>query len=138
MKQKIDLCTSFQRRMVLKINNTFTRFIASGIINTLVGYAVFIIAYKFIEFSPAISNAVSYAFGLVCSFILSATFVFSKMDQLRRRVIKFFICFIIAFMINQLVLWLLSSLINIYLAQFFAMVSYTIIFYILNKYFVFS
>lgn len=138
MKQKIDQCTSLQRRTVLKINNTFTRFITSGIINTLVGYTVFFIFYKFINLTPAISNAVSYAFGLVCSFILSATFVFSKTTQLRRRSIKFFICFIISFMINQLVLWLLSSLINIYLAQIFAMVSYTIIFYILNKYFVFS
>ncbi|WP_064565157.1 GtrA family protein [Kosakonia oryzae] len=124
--------------MVLKINNTFTRFITSGIINTLVGYFVFFICYKFIELSPAISNAISYAFGLVCSFILSATFVFSKTNQLRKRSIKFIICFFIAFMVNQLVLWFLSSSINIYFSQIFAMASYTIVFYILNKYFVFS
>lgn len=110
-----------------------------GIINTIIGYGVFLIAYEWFLFSPEMANALGYMFGLCAAFILNKIFVFSAGKISFALAARFILAFIVAFSLNQFILILLvqHSPFLPEIAQIFAMAAYTILFYILSKYFVF-
>jgi len=120
-------------------NMQFIKYIISGVANTVVGYGVFLILLKLFHISPEYANASGYAIALVVAFILNKVFVFKQSVYNRSTIPRFLVAFIIAFFINQLVLMALYRVIGMSaeIAQIFAMISYTIIFYFLNKKFVF-
>ncbi len=116
------------------------KFIFAGVANTAIGYGVFLLLVTLLDMNPSYANAIGYVIALIAAFILNKTFVFNQSTTDRSTIPKFIVAFGIAFGINQLVLisgYRLAGL-DPKIAQVFAMISYTVVFYILNKKFVFN
>ncbi|MDP9712896.1 UNVERIFIED_ORG: putative flippase GtrA [Pseudomonas fluorescens] len=116
------------------------KFIFAGVANTAIGYGVFLLLVTLLDMNPSYANAIGYVIALIAAFILNKTFVFNQSTTDRSTIPKFIVAFGIAFGINQLVLisgYRLAGL-DPKIAQVFAMISYTISFYALNKKFVFN
>ena len=116
------------------------KFIFAGVANTAIGYGVFLLLVTLLDMNPSYANAIGYIIALIAAFVLNKTFVFNQSITDRSTIPKFIVAFGIAFGINQLVLissYRLAGL-DPKIAQVFAMISYTVVFYILNKKFVFS
>lgn len=120
--------------------NEIIRYIIAGIINTIVGYAIFIFLVYLIQINPFYSNGISYIFALCVAFILNKYFVFNSINRDVKHVIKFIISFIISFLINIFILFVCLNVLgqNPAMAQILAMIFYSISFYVLNKFFVFN
>lgn len=119
--------------------NEISKYAVAGVVNTCVGYAVFWITLHWLGFEPAVANTAGYAIALCVSFLLNKFFVFSGSRSSIHASWRFAIAFCLAFSLNQLVLFMLSSMFSLpaEIAQIFAMVSYTLAFYFMSKYFVF-
>lgn len=116
------------------------KFIFAGVANTAIGYGVFLLLVTLLDMNPSYANAIGYVIALIAAFVLNKTFVFNQSTTDRSTIPKFIVAFGIAFGINQLVLisgYRLAGL-DPKIAQVFAMISYTISFYTLNKKFVFN
>lgn len=116
------------------------KFIFAGVANTAIGYGVFLLLVTLLDMNPSYANAIGYVIALIAAFVLNKTFVFNQSITGRSTIPKFIVAFGIAFGINQLVLissYRLAGL-DPKIAQVFAMISYTVVFYILNKKFVFN
>lgn len=118
----------------------FIRFVVAGVVNTAVGYVVFWIANQTFGLHIALANTIGYAVALVVAFLANRLFVFRVKSVRKHAVPLFLACFLVAFGINQLVLLSLVALTTWHpgIVQFFAMASYTIVFFFLNKLVVFS
>jgi putative flippase GtrA len=116
------------------------KYIFAGVANTAIGYGVFLALVTLLNTNPAYANAVGYGVALIAAFSLNKVFVFNQSVTDRSTIPKFIIAFALSFILNQLVLmvayrWLE---IRVEIAQIFAMVTYTVVFYLLNKEFVFN
>lgn len=118
----------------------FFKFVVVGIINTVIGYMVFLVSLHLFSLAPFIANTFSYVIALIFSFFLSKNFVFAYGVTNFRAVIKFITAFIIAFTCNQMILYVGYNIFVLpaEIAQIFAMCTYTVIFFIINKVFVFK
>jgi len=116
-----------------------TRYMGSGVINTIVGFVVILSAMA-VGFSPMISNVLGYAVGFTLGFILSKKFVFRSDGHFVAESIRYLIAFIAAFLFNLLVLHLSLDYLrfNAVIAQVVAAASYTLLMYLLTRLFVFS
>ena len=116
------------------------RYAIAGGINTVVGYGAFLMALRWINLSPGISNAIGYAIGLSVAFTLNGFFVFKNARLSLRAGMRFTIGFAIAFALNQATLFCLIRVFQIIpeIAQIFAMATYTLVFYLINKYLVWN
>lgn len=109
-----------------------------GVANTCVGYAIFWVGLRVIGLAPGTANAVGYALSLCLSFVLNRHFVFNTAPLARHAAWRFALSFGLAFSLNQALLWaLLRGGRSAEIAQLFAMVAYTVVFYLLSKFFVF-
>jgi putative flippase GtrA len=115
------------------------RFVAVGLLNTVFGYAIFLLGLRVMGWPASVANTLSYAVSLCLAFVLTRRFVFRKVSGSSGATAwRFLVSFAIAFAINQAVLWLLLAVdLRPEIAQLGAMVSYTCVFFILNKFFVF-
>ena len=122
-----------------KSDRRFIRFLIAGGINTVVGFGV-IFALMFLNITPRISNLCGYTAGLTVSFILNRHWVFrASSTSVKKQIIYFLLIFMIAFGVNFLVLNILLIVsINAWFAQIAAGISYTLVFYVLNKRVVFA
>lgn len=118
----------------------FSRFIISGIINTVLGYIVIINLIYFFNNSPIFNNICGYSIGLTSSYLLNKFYTFKSNKKSSREVIKFIIVFIISYAINLICLTFLIE--NVALdeltAQVLSSLIYTFTSYFLNKYYVFN
>jgi len=123
-----------------KFNIQFLKYIVAGVINTGVGYGVFLILHRLFGVSPEGANASGYAIALVVAFLLNKVFVFDKSVIDGGTIPRFIAAFIVAYVVNLLILMIFYRMIGLVAeaAQVFAMISYTVIFYYLNKHFVFN
>ena len=115
------------------------RFLVAGAINTGVGYGVFLALTLGVALDPNLANALGYAVALTVAYVIYRDHVFADMSNRPGRISRFVAAFGTAFLLNQAVLW---SSIHIgglvpYLAQVLAMAAYTVIFYTLNRLWVF-
>lgn len=115
------------------------RYVMAGAANTLVGYLVYWLCLSYIGLTPAWANAVGYAVGLCVAFVLNQVFVFRGSRVTIPVVFHFLIAFAVAFALNQLVLWIQIDGLEIApeIAQIGAMMTYTVSFFLLNKFLVF-
>lgn len=115
------------------------KYLIAGLANTLVGYCVFIILLSMSNMLPEAANAISYTVALIVAFTLNKVFVFKSSVKNSVAIPKFIAAFAISFLANQLVLILFYRLLNVQpaIAQIPAMISYTVIFYMLNKHYVY-
>jgi putative flippase GtrA len=89
--------------------------------------------------SSLLANAVGYVVGLVLGFALNRSWTFRHTGRLGTAVIRYLAAFAIAYLANLAMLLLLEEWLGIsaYVAQLGAMLTYTVVFYLLSKFVVF-
>ena len=116
------------------------KYALTGVINTLIGYGVFWVLFTQFNIHAEYANAAGYGIALVFAFLLNKVFVFNQSTFHPGMVPRFIIAFLVAFLINQLVLIVFHRVFDVRaeIAQILAMGTYTVLFYILNKRYVFN
>tara|TARA_Y100001968_G_scaffold161221_1_gene147460 strand:+ start:277 stop:651 length:375 start_codon:yes stop_codon:yes gene_type:complete len=116
------------------------RYASAGFINTLAGYTTILFFQNILNLNPQLSNLLGYICGLFVSFILNKVLVFKRKNGNKLIFfIKFLQAFIFCYLINLKSLnWLLRNDIEPSVSQAIAMISYSIFFYFICKYYVFN
>jgi putative flippase GtrA len=112
------------------------RFLIIGILNTIIGYLIFVAFYFFIE-ERNFALSLTYIFSILFNYKTYAKYVFTVRDK--QIFINFVIIYISIFIFNISILEFFINilLLNIYISQFLAICIVTPILYILNKRYVF-
>lgn len=120
--------------------NELVRYGVAGILNTIAGYLAFLFALHLLGLNVMVSNVLSYAVGLSVAYVLNRAYVFQKSHHSRRTILRFVISFLLAFGLNAAVLYSLVHFAGLRpeIAQVFAMGCYTIAFYLLNRWYVWT
>lgn len=83
------------------LDKTFIKFIAVGVVNTLVGTAVMFSFYNWLHFNYWVSSAANYIVGSVVSYFLNKHFTFQNKERDWKIIVKFIInisvCYVIAY-----------------------------------------
>lgn len=121
------------------IEHTFFRFALVGLANTAVGYGTILLLHYSLGWSPTVANAGGYAVGVLLSYSINRTFTFNSSRSHVQAVPRFVVAAAGSFMLNLLVLHAsLSTLgLPVGLAQALAVGSYTVAFYLSNRFLVF-
>ena len=116
------------------------KYAVTGVINTLIGYGVFWVLLTQFNIPAEYANAAGYGIALIFAFLLNKIFVFNTSTFHPGMVPRFVVAFLVTFLINQLVLIVFHRVLGVRaeIAQLLAMSTYTILFYILNKRYVFN
>lgn len=117
----------------------FNRFILVGLLNTFIGYSLFYIFLKLFNFSPAVSNLLSYILIIIFSYRIYKINVFTSSEDNNAVKLLYLFSFSVALSFNQVILYLFDMYTSISpeIYQIYAMVGYTLTFFYLNKRFVF-
>lgn len=126
-------------RACFEVKRQFSRFLAVGVLNTLLGYAAIFSCMYFFGVSPELSNVFGYSTGLLFSFTLNRTFTFKSTKPPSGEVVRFLAVFAVAFGANLVVLYLLVKVFFIHeaVSQILAGIVYVAFSYFMNKHFVF-
>lgn len=116
------------------VSGEMLRYLVAGLANTAVGYGVFLFLNAVVGVAPHASNAASYAVGLLVALLLNRYFVFQGARITPTAVWRFALGFGAAYTLNLLALSVGLALgLPPWLAQIFAMVTYTVSFYLINR-----
>lgn len=115
------------------------KYICIGIFNTLLGYTIIFFCMYILEFNPVISNMISYAIGLLSTYLLNRTLTFHSTGKKRKEVIRFFIAFAIAYLANLTALIIFIDYFNIHegFSQILASMVYVAFSFPLLKFYVY-
>lgn len=118
------------------------RFGLAGLVNTAIGLSVIAVLDLGLHIDPHIANAVGYAGGLATGYVLNRLFVFRSREDVGTTGIKYLVAVGAAFLVNQAVLAVAGPLFGAtplgrLAAQVTAMVSYTVLTFILCRLWVF-
>lgn len=121
------------------MNKSLPKFVIVGLLNSLFGYTVIIISYH-ITNNYYISNAIGYLLGLLLSFNLNSKITFKKKNKTNSNFHKFVMAFFISYSFNVIILsaCIEINLFDLYISQAVALVSYTLILFLISKYYVFK
>ena len=119
------------------------RFGLAGLANTAVGFAVIAGLDLGLHVQPQLANAAGYVVGIGMGIALNRKFVFASTGKAKGEFVRYLGVVAVAFAANQGVLLaahkvLGDSPIEHLAAQFSGMVSYTVLTFVLSRYFVFS
>jgi len=119
--------------------NYIARYSGSGLVNTVVGFLVILLAMA-AGFTPVVSNVAGYTVGFILGFVLSKKFVFRSNGHFVGESIRYLAAFIVSYLINLFVLYLAITYLNMHavVSQFVAAIAYTVCMYILTRFFVFN
>jgi len=111
----------------------------SGVLNTIVGFAV-IFLLLWLGMTATLANSGGYLVGLLLGFFTSKKFVFRSKGHFTTEGMRYLLAFAISFAINQLVLQIMLNLFhwNAGFAQLPATATFTILMYLLTRWFVFN
>lgn len=110
------------------------RFVLAGLLNTALGYAVFLALHWGLGLDARAANAIGFGAGLLQSLLLNRWYVFHGARLDGGAVLRFGLAFVVAYGLNFGVLSaLLAHGIAGALAQVPAMVTYTLSFYAINR-----
>lgn len=112
-------------------------FLVAGLANTAVGYGAFAVALFLLGVSPLWSNIIAYATGLVVAVFLMRLWVFPSKKKKRRYVATFLAIFLFSYLVNLIVFTVGLALTPIHpaLMQIVAMASYSVVFFVLGRFF---
>ena len=91
------------------------------------------------KISPEISNVAGYAVGLIFSYVLNKNYTFGSVQSKRGEILRFLTVFAFAYALSFISLLIFIHKLNIHesVSQILAGIVYTVMFYILNKFYVF-
>ena len=116
----------------------FIRFLLIGIINTLLGLSVIFILIYF-NINNYLANLIGYLVGLVFSFLLHKHYTFNnKTKTIKKQIIIFIVVFLVSYSINFYILYISLEYVSKYIAQIMALIAYTFVSYLLNKFITFK
>ncbi|MDO8843254.1 GtrA family protein [Methylicorpusculum sp.] len=115
------------------------RYAGSGLVNTIAGFVVIFLTMS-MGVSPLISNLAGYTAGFILGFVLTKKFVFRSNGHFVAESIRYLVAFFISFLFNLLVLQfaIVHLNFNALVSQVAAAVAYTLLMYVLTRFFVFS
>ena len=118
----------------------FVRFILVGLVNTFTGLSVIFAMKAILSVGDVLANSVGYAIGLCVSFTLNRTWTFGHTGSIAPAMVKFLFVFAVAYVTNLTVVLICIHWIglNTYLAQAMGIPPYTIVFFLLSRFFVFA
>jgi putative flippase GtrA len=114
------------------------RFLLIGGANTIAGLAL-IYALLFIGLSPCAGNFVGYAIMIPLSYVAHSWISFHRKEIRLQSFLRYIAAVALSYLTNLLLLTVLTRVLSIngYLAQIPAFAAYAIVFFILNRLFVF-
>jgi putative flippase GtrA len=115
------------------------RYIGSGAANTVLGFAVIFVT-MWIGFSPLAANICGYVVGFMLGFVLSKKVVFRSEGAFVKESLRYLLAFAVAFLLNVLALHVAMDPLGFHpvFAQLGAGVVYTLVMYVLTRYYVFA
>lgn len=126
------------------MRETFKQAIKYGVVgasNTLITAAVIWLMMRFTPASDVLSNAVGYAAGVLNSFILNRQWTFKSNVKWTSGALKFGVVFGICYLMQLgLLVWVLDPYLPIdpYFNQLIAMAFYTVVNFVMNKFYTFK
>jgi putative flippase GtrA len=87
----------------------FIKFLAVGVLNTLITLVVIALCKSVLHLNPYVSNLIGYIAGLINSFIWNKTWVFRSSGKVTREALSFILGWGICYALQLLVLWLLNT-----------------------------
>lgn len=126
------------------MKETINQLVKYGIVgasNTVITAAVIWILMKFTPASDVLANAMGYAAGVLNSFILNKQWTFKHKGKWTSGAVKFGVVFGVCYIMQlALLVWVLEPYVDIkpYYKQLVAMAFYTVINFILNKFYTFK
>ena len=112
------------------------RFIATGILNTLVGYSLYAL-FLWCGLNHSLALAFSTVLGVLFNFKTIGTLVFKSNNN--ALILKFVLVYLVTFLINLLLINFLVTLgLSAYVAGIVVIIPAAALSFILNKYFVFK
>ena len=111
-----------------------------GVSNTLLTAITIWVLLRVLHFNDYSSNIIGYIVGLVNSFIWNRKWTFASDKKVKDTIFKFSITFAISylFQLGNLYLLIHYTQIDSYICQLISIVVYTVINFILNKYYTFK
>ena len=119
----------------------FLKYITVGLINSIISFSVIFIAMIMFNISAEMSNFIGYIIGIIFSFIANKIYTFNNNNRYNsHECYKFLIGFVFSYIISFSALYIFINiiLINNILSQVISCFLYTIVFYFINKSFVFN
>jgi putative flippase GtrA len=115
------------------------RFMAVGTLNTLLGLTVIYGLVYFADVNPFLANAMGYAAGLAVSYGLNKNWSFEGSRAAPQPLLRFLLVTSVSYLVNILVLSILLTQLHtsVYVAQVIALLSYTAMFFVGCRLFVF-
>ena len=122
------------------VDRILLKYILVGFINTFIGYSLIFVCFNLFNFEYSRAYLIGYIIAFSISFILNRRIVFSSSKNKKIEFIKYVFSFMIAYLISYIfLLWVVEIItININISFLIGMIIYTIIFYILSRYFTFK
>lgn len=115
---------------------TFLKFVLVGIVNTVFGTAIMLIAYNWLHFSYWISSALNYVLASVLSYFLNKYFTFRNNSKSKKVIIRFainiMVCYLIAYGVARPLIHLLVASAPQNVQDNLAMLTGMFVFVILN------
>lgn len=113
-------------------------FAGVGLVNTALSLSVIWIASR-VGMGPYLANMAGYAVGLINSFFMNRAVTFRKQSSAPGAASRFLLTFAVAYVVNLTVLTAGLSISDAheFLWQILAMITYTVVFFTLSKWFVF-
>lgn len=120
-----------------RIDEKFFKFLFVGAINTVFAYTIYVI-FVALGLVPNVALVFQYILGILWNFKTTGSIVFKNHDN--KLIFKFFLSYIVTFLINSAFLYLLTEIIkmNDYLAQALLVVPIAVVSFFIMKFWVFK
>ena len=124
----------------MKLTHQLKRFILAGLVNSGLGYFIFVCGFKLIGLSHFWSVVLSYVVGTTFSYLMFRTFVFTTGDRSWRSFARFIPTYVVLFIINVTSMHILVDLFgwNALVAQAIVIAGCAALSFIFNRVFVFK
>jgi len=119
--------------------NTFIKFCLIGVVNGIVGFSIILSLIYLLNINYIISSFLGYVGGIITSFILNKYVNFKSEGRIKIEFLIFIGSFVVAYSVNVIVLYSMVELLHQskLVGLIVASITYTILFYLSSKFFVF-
>ena len=117
------------------IDVKFLKFIFVGILNTCFSYFLYAF-FIFMGLVPNIALYFQYILGIIWNFKTTGTIVFKNSNN--KLFLKFLLSYVFTFLVNSVLLYLLTGFLNDYLSQALLILPVALLSFVIMKYWVFK